>query len=151
MRKLLLFVMVIAGIAWIDALYLTYHALTLPAGTLLWGAGPLFCDISSTFSCSSVLQNPYSQIFGLPFPAIAILVYPVIFCIAMLAYVLKDKLFTRILTVLALMGMCFNGYFISIEYFKIGAYCPLCLLCTGIITTIFAMSLYISLSPKKIS
>ncbi|MBP7062253.1 hypothetical protein KA037_03195 [Patescibacteria group bacterium] len=38
------------------------------------------------------------------------------------------------------MGIAFNGYFIFQEAFVIKSFCPLCLLCTGIIITILILS-----------
>lgn len=141
MKKLYLLIMILSVIAWWDALYLTYNALSITANPFLGNSGQLFCDFNSTFSCSEVFRSDDAKIFWLPFPAIAILVYPVIFCLALLWYALKDASFSRYLSFLAFWGMCFNGYFVSIEYFKIGAYCPLCLLCSAIITTIFITSI----------
>lgn len=101
-----------------------------------------FCDINSTFSCSNVLLSPQAQIFGLPFPAIAIMVYPVIFLVALLGYLGIWRRSFQVLAAMAVGGICFNGYFIYQEAFHIGSFCPLCLMCSGIIITILGISVY---------
>lgn len=144
-KNIYLAIMVLAVIAWFNALYLSYHAIIASATPSdFYSLGnQLFCDFNSTFSCSEVFKSADSKIFWLPFPTIAVLVYPVLFCLALLWYVTSNTQFARALTVLALGWMMFNGYFISIEYFKIGAFCPLCLVCSAIIITIFISSICI--------
>jgi len=39
-------------------------------------------------------------------------------------------------------GMCFNGYYIYQEAFHIGSFCPLCLVCSAIIVSIFGIAVY---------
>jgi uncharacterized membrane protein len=46
--------------------------------------------------------------------------------------------------------MCFNSYIIYMETFYIWAFCPLCLLCSAIIVTIFITSLMIIQEWKNI-
>jgi len=60
-----------------------------------------FCDINATYSCSDVLTHPAALVFGYPFPAVAMLVYPIIFVIAVLGY---KKLISRHRTALALLS-----------------------------------------------
>lgn len=142
-KHLYLLIMIISVIAWCNALYLSYHGIVANAQPLSFVTSDLFCDLSSTFSCSEVLKSPYAQVFWLPFPAIAVLVYPVLFCIALVWYILNHVKSARLLTVLSLGGMLFNGYFVSVELFYIWAFCPLCIICSAIITTIFICSIII--------
>ena len=53
---------------------------------------------------------------------------------------MKFKNHFKILTIMGLGGIMFNGYFIYQETFTIGAFCPLCLLCSAIIISIFSLS-----------
>jgi len=98
------------------------------------------CDISSTLSCSGILQNPRAIIFSIgefhvAFPMIALIVYPLLFQLAVTGFVTRKVIFVKIITVMAIGGMMFNGYVISQEII-VGVFCPLCALCTIIITTI---------------
>lgn len=136
-------IMVLAAIAFGNAVYLTNQAYTLKTKIAeSAGAYSTFCDINSTFSCSNVLLSPRAQFFGFPFPALAMIVYPIIFLIALLGYLGICKKSFQILIFMALGGICFNGYYIYQEAFYIGSFCPLCLICSLIIITIFALSVY---------
>ncbi len=133
MSKKLLAVIILCIIAIFNAAYLTNMAYSEMSG-------PSFCDVSATISCTSVFNNTASQIFGIPFPAIALVVYPILLAIALLGYYKKISTHWTWLRWLSLGGMMFNGYIIFQETFVIKAFCPLCLLCTGIIITIHILS-----------
>lgn len=142
MKKIFIAIMVLAVIAFGNAVYLTNQAYTLKSKLAeSVGSYSTFCDINSTFSCSNVLLSPRAQVFGLPFPAIAMVVYPIIFLVALLGYMGICRKSFPILAGMAAGGMCFNGYFIFQEAFYIGSFCPLCLMCTAIIITILILSL----------
>lgn len=133
MNKKLLAVIILCVIAIINAAYLTNMAYSEMSG-------PSFCDISSTLSCTSVFNHTASQILGLPFPLIALIVYPILLLIAVLGYYKKITNHWTWLRWLSLGGMMFNWYIIFQETFVIKAFCPLCLLCTGIIIAIHILS-----------
>ena len=133
MQKKLLAILILCGIAFLNALYLTYESF-YPS------ANGSFCDVGNTFSCSKVLQSPHALIFGVPFPAIAAVVYPLLFSIGLLGYFGKIKKPFSILLPLSIGGMCFNGFFIYKEFFFIHNFCLLCLMCSAIITTIAIIS-----------
>lgn len=141
-------IIVISILAFFNAFYLSYDWL-FPTKELVsetWNFFSLndssssFCDINETLSCSSVLQSPLAQIFGIPFPVFAMIVYPIILIVALLWFFSKIKNYFRILTFLSAAGILFNAYFIYQETFNIGAFCPLCLICSAIIITIFTLS-----------
>lgn len=133
MKRKLLAVIILCIVAIINAGYLTNMAYSEMSG-------PAFCDISSTLSCSSVFNNTASQIFGIPFPTIALVVYPILLLIAILGYYKKINNHRSWLRWLSLGGILFNGYIIFQEAFVIKAFCPLCLLCTAIIITIHILT-----------
>jgi uncharacterized membrane protein len=120
MKKLLITVMILASIAFGNAVYLTTQAYTLKAKMAeSIGTYASFCDINSTFSCSNVLLSPRAQFFGFPFPALAMVVYPIIFLVALLGYFGICRKPFQILACMAIGGICFNGYFIYQEAFYI--------------------------------
>jgi uncharacterized membrane protein len=133
MNKKMLAVVILCIVAIINAGYLTNMAYSEING-------PSFCDISSTLSCSSVFSNTASQIFGIPFPAIALVVYPILLIITLLGYYKKTQNHRLWLKWLSLGGMAFNGYIIFQETFVIKAFCPLCIVCTAIIIAIHILS-----------
>lgn len=143
MKKLFVTVMILAAIAFGNAVYLTTQAYTLKTKVAeSIGSYSTFCDINSTFSCSNVLLSPRAQFFGFPFPALAMVVYPIIFIVAFLGYLGICRKPFPILASMAAGGICFNGYYIYQEAFYIGSFCPLCLMCTAIIISILGISLF---------
>lgn len=143
MKKLFIAIMTLAVIAFGNAVYLTNQAYTLQTNMAeSAGTYSTFCDINSTFSCSNVLISPRAQFFGFPFPALAMVVYPIIFLVALFGYLGICRKAFPILAGMAVGGMCFNGYYIYQEAVYIGSYCPLCLVCSAIIVSIFGISVY---------
>lgn len=70
-------ILALCVIAFLNATYLTGKAYDLIPGKT-------FCDINSKWSCGVVVTHPAVQIFGVPFPAIAMAVYPVLFVLTRL-------------------------------------------------------------------
>ncbi len=128
-------IMILSTVAFLNAAYLTSKAYgILP--------GPSICDINSKFSCDIAMSHPAAYIWPIVFPAIALVVYPVLFFIAFFGlHSLTQKKYFKTLTYLSWAWILFNSYFIFQETFVIKAFCPLCILCTAIIITIFVMSI----------
>ena len=143
MKNKFLVIQTFSVIAFINAVYLSYKSYFVrfvdPVGLTS------FCDVSKVFTCTDVLRHPLSQVFGLSFPWIAMVVYPVIFVIAFLGYKKLRKCYANILAVVSFLGILFNGFILYREAVFIKAYCLLCLLCTVIIVSIF----FVSLSARK--
>ena len=131
------FVAAICTVALGNAAYLTSRAFEIKNG----GGFDSFCDINSSVSCTNVLAHPLAQVFGVPFPMIALFVYPVLLVLAILGYAKDKAVFFKPLAVLAAMGTAFNGFIIYRETVYIKSYCILCLFCTLIIVTVFAVSM----------
>lgn len=135
--KKLISIIVLSSIATFNAVYLTIQAYAIK-----WQAlneiTPLPCDINSTFSCSSVFTHDFSWIFWIPFPVIAMFVYPIIIAVALLGLLWKIKSHFKILFFMWIWGLLFNSYFIYHEIL-VSTYCLLCLACTLIIISIAVM------------
>ncbi len=131
--------MVLALIALINAVYLSYKAYYFryvdPLGLTS------ICDFSKVNSCSEVLRRPLANVFSIPFPWIALVVYPILLGLAWYGYKQQSYVQAKILATLSFLGMCFNGFIIYREIAFIHAYCLLCLMCTAIIVSIFFLSL----------
>ncbi|MBP9779428.1 vitamin K epoxide reductase family protein [Candidatus Gracilibacteria bacterium] len=147
MKKYLI-IAVLAAIGVFNAAYLSYHAYGFWFGANADALRFLPCDISSVFSCSDILKNPRALIFGLPFPMIALIVYPILLIISLIGWFSKKTCPAKVLTGLALGGMCFNSYVIYQE-FIVGIFCPLCAMCTAIIVIIFFISISIWKGENK--
>lgn len=146
MQKMKLKVIAFLWLIWtIDAAYLTNEAYKLKEKTqAFWNFWSeqmwMICDVSSTFSCSSVFKEDFAWIFWVPFSGIALVVYPIILLIALLWLKWKIKNPFKILLAMWIWGLAFNGYIIYHEYL-VSTYCLLCLLCTLIISTILWISI----------
>jgi uncharacterized membrane protein len=144
----LLIISILAIIAFFNAFYLSYDWLFVKSTwstvySLAWSStwAPSFCDVSETISCSKVLENPLAHFFWIPFPVPAMIVYPLILILSILWYLNKIQNIFKILIFIAVGWLMYNWYFIYMETFKIWAVCPLCMICTAIIITIWWMSL----------
>lgn len=152
MRKYII-IAVLAAIGIFNAVELSIPAYQYWNGANASVLQSLPCDINATLSCSGILQNPRAIIFAIgdfkvAFPMIALVVYPVLFIIALVGWFTKKACPAKVLTVLAAGGICFNGYVISQEII-VGVFCPLCALCTVIIIAIFFISIFIWKNEKK--
>ena len=127
--KKLTIIAIISFLASINAAYLTYSAYQLKAKLASWS----FCDISKTFSCSSVFNYDFAWFGQIPFPAIALLVYPILVWLAIWWLKWNTKKAYLSILILSIWWLAFNSYIIFNEY-QIWSYCLLCLLCTLIIT-----------------
>ena len=138
--KKLFAICILSLIAFFNATYLTVENYKLESAVNKWSVSS-FCDLNNVFSCTNVLSSQYSKVFGVPFPAIALVVYPIIFVIALLGVQWLVRKPFHILAFFWLGWMLFNWFFITREYLYIGSYCPLCLMCSAIIITIFILSI----------
>ncbi len=132
-----LLIVVLCLVALVNAVYLSYEAyLYMYTGVEVSSV----CDLSQSISCSEVLKSPYSRVFGIPFPWIALAVYPILLALAYMGYRTKEISYAKVIQVLAFCGMLFNFFIIYREIFYIYAYCILCLICTLIIVSVFGIS-----------
>jgi uncharacterized membrane protein len=132
-----LVIVLLCLVALVNAVYLSYEAYQyMYAGVEVSSV----CDLSQSISCTEVLKSPYSRVFGIPFPWIALVVYPILLALAYMGYRTKNILYAKVIQVLVFCGMLFNFFIIYREIFYIYAYCILCLICTLIIVSIFVVS-----------
>lgn len=147
MKRYFFSIFTLSFLATFNALYLSYKAYYVrfvdPLGL------SSFCDISSVFSCTEVLRSPYSIVFGLSFPWIALAVYPFLATIAVLGMKKASAMYMRTIAYLATGGLLFNAFIIYREVMFIHAYCLLCLVCTVVIASIASLSWYALCRHKK--
>ena len=141
--KKLYFIIFLCLVSIANAIYLTNAALNYKA----WDTSKLFCDVSDTLSCSNLFWFDFAWIFGIPFPAIALIVYPIIALIAILGILKKIKSPFKILFPIWLAGISFNSYFLVNETI-VWVFCLACLICFFSIFLITTLS-WLSLICKK--
>lgn len=149
MKKKYLLIITLAVLALINAAYLSKHAYDFQIKNT--GSKSTFCDVSGSLSCSSVLESPYSKVFGVPFPWIALLVYPVLIVIGLIGLRTRKVVYAQVLATLSFLGVLFNGFIMYRELALIHAFCILCFMCSLIIITICITSLLIVRQQSKIS
>lgn len=139
MKKKYIIILILAIIALGNAIYLSAKAYQLlnPVEGVTISSG---CDINATLSCTNVITHPDTMIFDIPFPYLAMLVYPIIILLTLWGLKVGTNKPARIINWVALGGVLFNGYIISQEVLYIQAYCILCMICTAIIVTIFGIT-----------
>ena len=137
-------ILALAFISFLNATYLTISAYSLKAQIAASGeATEFFCDVNSVFSCSNLFMQDFAWMFGIPFSAIAMGVYPVLFVLAFLWLKSKNKNYFKATGLMALGGISFNGYIIFNEI-QIPIICLACLACTIAIATIAILSFLIT-------
>lgn len=136
MKNKYILILTLAIIAIVNAAYLSWSAHRMLSGEQV----SLGCDINPTFSCSNVIIHPDTMMAGIPFPYLALIVYPLISALAIWGLRTKTNKPAKIINWIALAGILFNGYIISQEVLYVHAYCLLCLICAAIIVTIFGVS-----------
>lgn len=116
------------------------------------------CNISSVFSCNSVDQSAYSEIFGIPVSLLGMLFY-----VAVIGGLLKrtylKKLVTKFISLknfdyvylsMLIFGVIFGIYLTIIEAFVIEAYCIYCLTSFAI-TILLAILFYYEMKATNYS
>lgn len=140
-------IIILSAIALVNAIYLSYKAYFFryidPLGLTS------FCDFSSVNSCSEVLRHPLSNVFGIPFPWVALVVYPVLLGLAWYGYANRSYLQAKLIAAMSFLGICFNGFIIYREILYIKAFCLLCFMCTLIIVAVFFLSLSLLRETKR--
>lgn len=141
MKKYLI-ILILTLIGFSSALYLSIPAYQYWNGENSEALQAMPCDLSEKLSCSGILKNPRAIIFEIPtsfgkkeatrcgnfkcisaerppfkvaFPMIALVVYPILAILAIVGYFSRKILLAKIITIMAIGGMAFNGYVISQE------------------------------------
>lgn len=147
MKKKYLAIIILSIVAIVNATYLSQKAYYYRLLNSYQGTS--FCDINDSVSCSLVLQSPYSTVFGIPFPWVALGVYPLILIIAFFGFRRVKTLPAKILLYLSFAGMMFNFFIMYREIVFIKAFCLLCFICTLIIISIFLISRSIAFKKSE--
>lgn len=94
-----------------------------------------FCDISATFSCSTVNRSIYSEFAGIPVAAIGLAGYALLLALTLKKTVRWDLMFAA-----GILGTIFSLYLTWIEIAILKTFCVLCLISQADILAVTVIS-----------
>ena len=113
------------------AIYMSYSKIV---------GAPVICGLSS---CEEVSNSPYAYILNIPIAFYGLTFYALAFVSSGLYKNIKLMFF------LALVGVCFTGYFTFIEAFVIKAWCQWCLVSAWLSFVLLIISYRLRFQPKS--
>ena len=134
-----LWMIVIAIIAVLGILDSSYALMTYDHAN---AEGGTICDINDYLSCSIVYQSTYAKIFGYPVALLGIIGYSVLLILS-LAYLYVKKhtsIIGKLIFGWASISLAYTTYLTYVEFVKINALCPLCLISAALVIATFIIS-----------
>ncbi|MCL4375094.1 quinone-dependent dihydroorotate dehydrogenase [Patescibacteria group bacterium] len=129
--------LVLAGLGWLDARYLTL--VHYQQAILVCARYTIFVD------CGKVLQSPYSAMFGIPLAVIGLINYSLLLLAISASFLTRKKLFSYWLVIQTAGAFLASVYFMYLQIFVIGS---LCLYCTGSALISLLLFLIVLVSQK---
>jgi len=96
------------------------------------------CNISQTINCDIVNKGPYSEVFGIPMAFLEVIYFISILVLAGFVAFLRDtrKIIRQLLFVDGIFGVIFSLTLAFFVFYKLGAFCPMCVTSDVIIIAI---------------
>ncbi len=128
-KSSLFFILAVAGIGFLDAVYLTieHYMNAIPP-----------CTFSG---CEIVLTSPYAEIAGIPVALLGALYYLAILVLGIAHLDTKENIFISWTYILAILGFIATIYFFLLQAFVINSFCQYCLISTATSTLIFLVAI----------
>lgn len=108
----------------------------------------VLCTVGGSFSCSAVLNSPFSYVYDVPISALGVVWFTVA---AVLSYYSEARLrAVKLLLAWSILGLASIAYLIYIELFQIRALCTYCTMAhiTGAVVFAAAYLLYARMKSK---
>lgn len=127
---------VLAWIAFSVAGYLAFHSVT--------GAAVAGCTLGSGHGCDAVLSSSWSKWMGVPIAVLGLAVYATLASLGLFlgrGGEAANRWITTIFVMLAVVAAGASTWFIGVQIFALGTYCPYCLVAdtSGIVLGILAL------------
>ena len=103
------------------------------------------CDINSTFSCTIVANSDYSKVFGIPFAIYAMFMFFVVFIWSIVWLFKKGENILKLLVIPTWIWVLVNMYLFYLEIFVLKVFCPICIIISIFLFTMFFISLHTNL------
>jgi uncharacterized membrane protein len=136
MKKVYIPILIFALIALGAAIYLTYLDF-LPADH-----PPTICDISDTFSCTTISQTKYAFIFGIPVAILGLIGSALLIFASIFSHRHSDKA----ILLFSIVGFAMSVYLTIIEII-LGVFCIFCLISAAMMILALIYSLIKFLKP----
>lgn len=118
-RTTVLWVLVVlAGIGFADATYLSMNALN---------STPLVCDIQGLDDCNAVAESPYSRLIGVPLAVYGLGFYGLSILLIGYLFARPSRLAAKLLVLVTAFGALASLYFLYLQIYVIEAICIYCL------------------------
>lgn len=101
------------------------------------------CNWGARISCDIVNKSIFAEIGFVPVALIGLLGYGAIFGTALIMHKRQNNQSARILLMLAALGFLFSIYLTWVEFYLLGAICPICITSQTIITIILALAIQV--------
>ncbi len=133
-QTLIRWIIALALIGLLDALYLAYSALT---------HNPLACSITGLDGCNIVAGSSYSRFLGIPLAVFGVFFYGAILLSAVFTHVFSNRTLYHFLLAAASVGALSSLYFMYLQFFVIKALCVYCAFSFVVSILIFAACLHL--------
>ena len=109
------------------------------------------CEINATFSCQTVDQSAYSEIYGIPVSLLGIIGYGLLVLAALMKFLDKagDRGLDWFLLLISAGGLAFALYLSAIEAFILNTWCLYCLAQQIDIILIFILALVLFFKERR--
>lgn len=99
------------------------------------------CNINSVINCNAIISGSVAKIAGIPTPMIGLVGYLII----LFSTIFRKR---KLLLGMSSFGLVFCLWIAYQEIFLLHVLCPACLLCQGIMLTIFIFSINLNLGKE---
>lgn len=153
LKTRLIIISILALLAFLNAFYLGYDWMFSSETTnqlyyKVWNIAQhtwKLCDINDTFSCTKVANSEFSKVFWIPFAIYAMFMFFTVFIWSLIWLFKNKELFLKLITIPSWSGVLVNFYLFYLEIFVIKAFCPVCIIISILLFSIFFISLYSTL------
>jgi len=148
LKTKLITISILSILAFFNAFYLWYdwlfsietkNQLYFPVWSTIQQAGSL-CDINDTFSCTKVANSEFSKLFWVPFAIYAMFMFFVVFIWSLIWIFNNNDLYLKLIAIPSWVWVLVNFYLFYLEFFVIKAFCPICIIISVFLFSIFFLS-----------
>jgi len=146
----LIIIIILSILAFFNSFYLVYDwffqvETTLNIYQQFWNTVEWwwrFCDLNKEFSCTTVANSEYSKLFWIPFGVYAMFMFFLVILLSTIWLINKKINIFKFIVIPVWAWVITNFYLFYLEIFVIGVFCPVCIIISILLFSIFFISLY---------